>query len=297
MSEKKVSIYYLIDQYDRIGYVGKADYMNKRLTGHKYASNKSKRYIYCWIRSVGFENIKMVLIEECYFSIWQERESYWIAEYKKNGCKLTNHTLGGEGTSGFKPSEETRKKLSEVHIGFIPSEETRNKISIANTGKVRTKETIDKLSESHKGYKHTDEQKIKIGLAGLGRKDTEETTKKRKECRKDYKHSPETIKKMSESRKGFKHTEDTKKNMSKSHKGIKSEKTINIIDNLLYIVKQKDEWTSVELINEISLKSGYSYEECRWSTFHSPKKLPVLFTDNYIIEINKPKKTIIRKIK
>lgn len=162
--EKKVSIYYLIDQYNRIGYVGKADNMDKRLTGHKNMLKRSNRHIYCWIRSVGFENIKMVLIEECYFSIWQERESYWIAEYKKNGCKLTNHTSGGEGTSGFKPSVETRHKMSESRkgdknsfFGRLHTDETKTKIAqkqIGNTykkDKKASEETKNRQSVARKG--------------------------------------------------------------------------------------------------------------------------------------------------
>lgn len=166
MIEKKASIYYLIDQYDRIGYVGKADDMDKRMISHKHASINNKRYVYCWIRSVGFDNIKMVLIEECDFSIWRERERFWIAEYKKNS-KLTNLTNGGDGVDGLKFSEESIKKMSESHKGKIQTNEAKKKLSIYNIENnmskyMNTEEAKIKSAKSRIGLKKSDETKIKM---------------------------------------------------------------------------------------------------------------------------------------
>lgn len=47
---------------------------------------------------------------------------------------LTNITIGGEGTKGWIPSEETKRKISKAHIGKVVSKETRNKLSVINTG-------------------------------------------------------------------------------------------------------------------------------------------------------------------
>jgi len=69
---------------------------------------------------------------------------------------LRNKTDGGEGLSGWVPSEEFRKKMSEVMKN--PSKETRRKRSQAmegeknpNFGKTRSKETKKKISEAQKG--------------------------------------------------------------------------------------------------------------------------------------------------
>ena len=46
-----------------------------------------------------------------------------------NNKFLTNRTFGGEGASGYKHSEESKRKNSESHKGKKQSEETKEKIS------------------------------------------------------------------------------------------------------------------------------------------------------------------------
>ena len=105
---------------------------------------------------------------------------------------LHNRTNGGEGTSGWVPSEETRKRISEANKN--PSEETRRKKSDANKGKT--------LSEEHKR---------KIGEVGKGKIISEEHKKKLSEAQKGEKNhnygktaSEESRKKMSDAHKGRK---------------------------------------------------------------------------------------------
>ena len=105
---------------------------------------------------------------------------------------LHNRTNGGEGTSGWVPSEETRKRISEANKN--PSEETRRKKSDANKGKT--------LSEEHKR---------KIGEVGKGKIISEEHKKKLSEAQKGEKNhnygktaSEESRKKMSDAHKGKK---------------------------------------------------------------------------------------------
>ena len=112
-------------------------------------------------------------------------------------------TLGGEGSLGYVPTEETRKKLSIVHkgkpfseehkrkiresnkgknLGKHQTEETRKKLSTSlignqrNKGKHHTEETKKILSESHKGDKnphygkrHTEEAKMKMSASKKGK--------------------------------------------------------------------------------------------------------------------------------
>jgi hypothetical protein len=99
---------------------------------------------------------------------------------------LNNFTNGGEGASGLKCSEETKRKLSESHKGITHTEETKRK-----------------LSESHKGITPS-----------------EESRKKMSESRKGISLSKETRKKMSLSKKGLKwgcHSEETKERMRQRH--------------------------------------------------------------------------------
>jgi hypothetical protein len=71
---------------------------------------------------------------------------------------LTNHTLGGEGTYGFKHSEETKAKISKsnkgkkgTNNGVKFSKETKMKISIALKGKKKSKAHAKAISEVMKG--------------------------------------------------------------------------------------------------------------------------------------------------
>ena len=126
-----------------------------------------------------------------------EKEAKWLENYLIcyywtfvgfKDCKGYNMTLGGEGSLGYVPTEESRIKNSESNKGKTSwikgkhqTEETKNKIGISNKGKPAwnkgkhmTEESRRKNSEAHKG----------------------KTTWK-----------------------GKHHTEESRKNMSESHKG------------------------------------------------------------------------------
>lgn len=86
-----------------------------------------------------------------------EREIFWIKflDSYNNGYNLTE---GGGGSRGFKLSDETKHKISELHKGKHYSEETKKKISESCKGennpmygKHHSEETKQKMSESNKG--------------------------------------------------------------------------------------------------------------------------------------------------
>jgi len=71
---------------------------------------------------------------------------------RRMGVSLSNMTDGGEGMSGYKYSEESRKKMSEAWVGRIVSEETKAK-----------------LSNVHSLRYTSDEERKKTGAASLGK--------------------------------------------------------------------------------------------------------------------------------
>ena len=105
-----------------------------------------------------------------------EHEKQLIAEYKALGIKLVNLTNGGEGSAGYrwtdeqkvnfdmcgsnngmfgkKHSDETKRKLSEKAKGRILSNEQKTKISNSLKNRVFSKKHLEKLSEANKGGKN-----------------------------------------------------------------------------------------------------------------------------------------------
>lgn len=65
-----------------------------------------------------------------------------------------NCTKGGDGISGYKCSEEQRKKMSERQKGYKASDETKEKMRNIMIGREFTDEWKQKISESHMGDKN-----------------------------------------------------------------------------------------------------------------------------------------------
>lgn len=145
----KTFIYSLTDPIsNQIRYVGKTINLEQRLYNHinHAKSMKYKRHVYYWINSLLKQGKLPVMevLEEC-DTYWQEREQYWIEQYKENLC---NHTLGGEGRVGSRLFDDEQEiiqlitdKLSsglyfqieiedelKVHRGYIANLASRKNI-------------------------------------------------------------------------------------------------------------------------------------------------------------------------
>ena len=121
-------------------------------------------------------------------------------DYDHNLPYLTNFTWGGEGTSGHKRSEESKRKSSESMKG-----KNKGKIPWIK-GKKVSEEAKRKNSEAHKGKKHSEEQNKKISEAMNGEKNP-------MYCKH---HSEEAKRKMSIAKKGKKMSEEAKRKMSEN---------------------------------------------------------------------------------
>lgn len=115
---------------------------------------------------------------------------------KDQGGILHNKTDGGDGTSGYKQTEEHKSKLSRALKNRVVSEETRQKISRNNKGKKLTLEHIANIQNSRVNKKHTDATKEKLRQLHLGKIVSVETREKLRQSRLGRKHSPETIEKI-----------------------------------------------------------------------------------------------------
>lgn len=136
---------------------------------------------------VRYEKFHQNLSEE----IALEKERQLIAEHGRRcaGGTLVNLSEGGEGSSGYKHTEEARRKIGELSRG-----------NTYRRGKKMTEEQRRRVSEGHKGQVP----------AMKGKTHTEEARAKIKAARalqvspmKGRKHSEESKQKMSSSKKGI----------------------------------------------------------------------------------------------
>jgi len=149
------------------GYVGKGK--QGRVNDFKKRSNHWKQIAknHDWKRVVGFETddeneafeVEKVLIRELRTFIHNE-------ERTRYAC---NHTLGGDGTSGWKPTKETCVKIGNGNRGKVHTKE-HNILIGKNHGrnyKVKNKrkqspETIEKRNVKLRGQKRTEEQRKRM---------------------------------------------------------------------------------------------------------------------------------------
>lgn len=224
-----IYIYALIDpRTNEVRYVGKSNNPKKRYVRHISCKDNGK-YKNRWIKQLIKINLLPILniIEECDESKWSEREQCWIKYYRELGCRLTNLTDGGEGSIGYIPTEETRKKLSDSLKGKLSgkcnpfygkhhSEHTINIIREKRKLQIFSKECIMRRAKKISGNNHylygkhiSEEAKMKMSEAKLGNNNPNYGKH----------HSEERKRKISESNKGKKRSEETRNNISVSHKG------------------------------------------------------------------------------
>lgn len=129
-------IYELISPIDnKPFYVGKTiNSLENRLSKHfsktiskiKYGKKLSKNeYFIKKLISLSLKELVVEIGEECSVEIINEREIFWISEYRKT-FKLTNLTEGGDGGSGCKHTEEGSRKMSTASKVNIISVEHHN---------------------------------------------------------------------------------------------------------------------------------------------------------------------------
>lgn len=143
-------------------YIGKTYNLKVRLQNHIRDSKKSNPVVLGKaILKHGFENFKIEKIEDNL----DEKTAFlleisWIQLLKITGHSLYNMTNGGEGMSGKKMSEETKKKISESNKGKIISNESKLLMSLSKQGK----------NHHSFGKQRSEDTKRKISLSNIGKK-------------------------------------------------------------------------------------------------------------------------------
>ena len=150
--------------------------INNRFSNHKsYARNGGKTHLCNAFRKYGETNFIIEKLESVNDKLsLDEKEQFWIKILKPR----YNETLGGGGASGWKHSEESKRKISQSHKGKIPwnkgvklTEETRKKMSESGKNRVFSEKHRENLSKSKTGKNHhnfnknlTSEHKLNISV-------------------------------------------------------------------------------------------------------------------------------------
>lgn len=206
--EEFSNIYVFTNRLNSKKYVGQSINPEVRYKQHFKDARNDNLLFHNALTKYGEEGFIFEIIEENIpLNTISDREKYWIAELntkKPNGYNLTD---GGEGTFGYKHTDESKIKMSETKKGVFThfqSEETRNKISESNKGRepsdyciqrikeTRTgthlsEETKKKLSESTKGIPKTPEhiEKVKQSLANKSDEEKKLASEKALKTKKD----------------------------------------------------------------------------------------------------------------
>jgi len=201
-------------------YIGKGK--RNRISSHEWQAKKGAKSYKCnvirkiWARA---ENVVRSIL--AFFETEQEAYEYEKALiFFMDG--LTNQTDGGDGTSGYIPTDELRQKWSETRKSSPAYQEARRKLAESRKGSRHSEETRQRMSESGKKKPPlTEDARRKIVEANTGRHFPKEfgmRVAERNRLRGPT--SEETRQKMSDAHKGQKRpprSEEWRRNMRESH--------------------------------------------------------------------------------
>jgi len=196
-------------------YIGSAKNLKARKSAHFSDLNRNAHHCYHMqfaYNAYGKENFVFTVLYECQPEelIRCEQEEIDLLKPEYNICKVVGNCKGVKATDeakknmsiarkgrklseetkqkigdaqrgekshwwGRSPSEEIRKKISEINTGMVFTEEHKQRISAANKGRRNSDEAIQKMANTKRGKKLTDEHKKNIGLGVLGIKRSDET--------------------------------------------------------------------------------------------------------------------------
>lgn len=116
----------------------------------------------------------------------KNKEIYYISKFRNDGFELLNATNGGDGSYGFKHSEETIEKMSGKNSYWYGKKHSDEWIENAKKRIPHNKGAKTGLPSWNSGIPMTEEAKEKMRSKKIGQKDSEETRLKKSKSNKSY---------------------------------------------------------------------------------------------------------------
>ncbi len=113
----KSGIYCYENLIDHKKYIGKANNLSTRIGKHEYMLKKdicpNEENVYFWnsVKKYGRENFQIIILEICDFEELNKKEIYYIDKLNSKYPNGYNFTVGGEGCSGYKWTDEQKTNL------------------------------------------------------------------------------------------------------------------------------------------------------------------------------------------
>ncbi len=198
--DRPVSIYSLCDPDTKeVRYVGKTvSSLKERLRGHLKCREGEGHHRVNWIRKLlrdGRQPLIELLETVQAQDNWQVKEQYWIEKLRRDGARLINATLGGEGSHGWQPSMETRRRIAERlrgRKGHPHTEEFKKALALRNSARPRAVWTDARRARWHTmfageknpfyGRKHSEATKQKLREGRVGKLYSEERRKRHRDA-------------------------------------------------------------------------------------------------------------------
>lgn len=173
---RKNWIIYRIDSPSGKIYIGKTSRFNKRMSYYKKINCGGQTKLFSSLQKHGFDNHVVSILDE--FKSDSEfangKEMFWIRSFMSNYCKWPemdglNLTDGGEGTAGYKASEEHKKILSEMHKANPSRGMKGKKVSDHTKGKIIEAMILSGWIKPKKPKPTKEETRLKMSLAKKGK--------------------------------------------------------------------------------------------------------------------------------
>jgi group I intron endonuclease len=174
ISKKSYAIYRIKSPSGK-AYIGKDEYFPNRMHSHRRIAENPRKVehnspLHKAIRKYGWDKmiVEMVDITSRSAKELKRRERIWIW-LNNSKHKGYNQTFGGEGTEGFRHSDETKEKLRQMKLGKKMSEDFCRALSQRMLGRKHSEGTKQKIAEGNRGREITAAAREKLRQIRLGK--------------------------------------------------------------------------------------------------------------------------------